>query len=180
MGTIPGRPLPGQPARRWAGPLPTQGRGMGRRTRSSPSGGKLRTWRRGPVSQQRKSGRSGGYVGEYRRSGNRPLSGGTTGTEDPNQAVPGVWQTTGRPTWGLRRARCGESRTAGSGSGPGKRAGRKTGTAPRTDFTTCSGRIEPSSCAPPRPESPVPEPVLDRIRRRPILGGLINQYEPAA
>src|SRR6185437_5055756 len=29
--------------------------GMGRRTRSSPSGGKLRTWRRGPVSQQRTS-----------------------------------------------------------------------------------------------------------------------------
>jgi putative transposase len=33
---------------------------------------------------------------------------------------------------------------------------------------------------PPRPESPVPEPVYRRIRRRPILGGLINQYEPAA
>ena len=43
---------------------------------------------------------------------------------------------TGKPTWDLRRARCGVSRTAGSGSGPGKRAGRKTGTAPRTDFTT--------------------------------------------
>jgi putative transposase len=33
---------------------------------------------------------------------------------------------------------------------------------------------------PPRPQSPVPEPVSGRIRRRPILGGLINQYEPAA
>ena len=33
---------------------------------------------------------------------------------------------------------------------------------------------------PPRPESPVPEPVSGRIRRRPVLGGLINQYEPAA
>ena len=33
---------------------------------------------------------------------------------------------------------------------------------------------------PPRPQSPVPEPVYGRIRRRPILGGLINQYEPAA
>jgi putative transposase len=32
----------------------------------------------------------------------------------------------------------------------------------------------------PRPESPVPEPVHGTIRRRPILGGLINQYEPAA
>ena len=33
---------------------------------------------------------------------------------------------------------------------------------------------------PPSPEAPVPEPVHGRIRRRPILGGLINQYEPAA
>ena len=32
---------------------------------------------------------------------------------------------------------------------------------------------------PPRPESPVPEPIHGRIRRRPVLGGLINQYEPA-
>jgi putative transposase len=33
---------------------------------------------------------------------------------------------------------------------------------------------------PPRPKSPVLEPVHGRIRRRPILGGLINQYEAAA
>ena len=33
---------------------------------------------------------------------------------------------------------------------------------------------------PPRPESPVPEPIHGKIRRRPILGGLINQYEAAA
>jgi transposase InsO family protein len=33
---------------------------------------------------------------------------------------------------------------------------------------------------PPRPKSPAPEPVHGQIRRRPILGGLINQYEPAA
>ena len=33
---------------------------------------------------------------------------------------------------------------------------------------------------PPRPESPVPEPIHGRIRCRPILGGLINHYEPAA
>jgi transposase InsO family protein len=33
---------------------------------------------------------------------------------------------------------------------------------------------------PPRPQAPVPEPVYGRIRRRPILGGLINEYEPAA
>jgi putative transposase len=33
---------------------------------------------------------------------------------------------------------------------------------------------------PPRPDAPVPEPIRGRIRRRPILGGLINQYEAAA
>jgi putative transposase len=33
---------------------------------------------------------------------------------------------------------------------------------------------------PPRPESPIPEPIHGRIRRRPVLGGVINQYEPAA
>jgi hypothetical protein len=33
---------------------------------------------------------------------------------------------------------------------------------------------------PPRPTSPVPEPVHGRIPRRPILGGLLNEYETAA
>jgi putative transposase len=33
---------------------------------------------------------------------------------------------------------------------------------------------------PPCPESPVPEPVHAAIRRRPVLAGLINEYEPAA
>jgi putative transposase len=33
---------------------------------------------------------------------------------------------------------------------------------------------------PPRPTSPIPEPVHGRIRRRPILGGLLNEYEGAA
>ena len=33
---------------------------------------------------------------------------------------------------------------------------------------------------PPRPTSPVPQPVHGRIRRRPVLGGLINEYEVAA
>src|SRR4051812_33015272 len=32
----------------------------------------------------------------------------------------------------------------------------------------------------PRPASPVPAPVHGRIRRRPILGGLLNEYEAAA
>jgi hypothetical protein len=33
---------------------------------------------------------------------------------------------------------------------------------------------------PPHPESPVTEPVYGRIQRRLILGGLVNEYEPAA
>jgi hypothetical protein len=33
---------------------------------------------------------------------------------------------------------------------------------------------------PPRPDTPVPEPFRTGIRRRPILGGLINEYEAAA
>ena len=33
---------------------------------------------------------------------------------------------------------------------------------------------------PPRPQVPVPKPACGRIRRRPVLGGLINEYEPAA
>jgi putative transposase len=33
---------------------------------------------------------------------------------------------------------------------------------------------------PPRPEPSVPDPGHRRIRRRPVLGGLINEYEPAA
>ena len=33
---------------------------------------------------------------------------------------------------------------------------------------------------PPRPTSPVPAVVHGRIRRRPILGGLLNEYETAA
>ena len=46
------------------------------------------------------------------------------------------------------------SRTAGSGSGPGKRAGRKTGTAPRTDFTTTTGRTAHSAKPLPYDHSP--------------------------
>jgi putative transposase len=33
---------------------------------------------------------------------------------------------------------------------------------------------------PPRPDAPVPEPIRGRIQRRPILGGLITEYEVAA
>ena len=65
-----------------------------------------------------------------------------------------LYQGPVRPTWDLRRARCGESRTAGSGSGPGKRAGRKTGTAPRTDFTTLTARTGHSDSS--RPPAALP------------------------
>ena len=33
---------------------------------------------------------------------------------------------------------------------------------------------------PPRPDAAVPEPIHGRIRQRPVLGGLINEYEAAA
>jgi putative transposase len=33
---------------------------------------------------------------------------------------------------------------------------------------------------PPLPESPVSRPIYGRIRRRPVRGGLIHEYEPAA
>jgi len=33
---------------------------------------------------------------------------------------------------------------------------------------------------PPRPDHPVPDLDRQRIRRRPVLGGLINEYERAA
>ncbi|WP_306749531.1 integrase core domain-containing protein [Saccharothrix yanglingensis] len=34
--------------------------------------------------------------------------------------------------------------------------------------------------APPRPDQPIPEPGHIPVHRRPVLGGLINEYEPAA
>jgi hypothetical protein len=71
-------------------------------------------------------------------------------------------------------------RTAGSGSGPGKRAGRKTGTAPRTDFTTVTGRTAPwirlRPCALPR-RAPTD---IHEIRRRDRLGGLVHEYQQVA
>ncbi|ONI92305.1 integrase [Saccharothrix sp. ALI-22-I] len=33
---------------------------------------------------------------------------------------------------------------------------------------------------PPRPDHPIPQPSRTSVHRRPVLGGLINEYEPAA
>ncbi|WP_211269296.1 integrase core domain-containing protein [Saccharothrix syringae] len=33
---------------------------------------------------------------------------------------------------------------------------------------------------PPRPDQPIAEPGCTSIRRQPVLGGLINEYEPTA
>ena len=71
-----------------------------------------------------------------------------------NRHQTSLYQEICQTTWDLRRARCGESRTAGSGSGPGKRAGRKTGTAPRTDFTT--GTDLTDHCINVRPRAALP------------------------
>jgi hypothetical protein len=98
-----------------------------------------------------------------------------------------------------------ETGTSGSGRGRRKRSSnpeppRRRPTSPHGGFGKRSGETGRSKdrnrapdrlhnrqrphgalqLRPPRPESPVPEPIHGRIRRRPILGGLINQYEPAA
>ena len=49
---------------------------------------------------------------------------------------------------------------------------------PRT--TPCSDRIERGSCVRRARKTPVSERVYGGIRRRAVLGGLINQYELAA
>ncbi len=33
---------------------------------------------------------------------------------------------------------------------------------------------------PPRPDHPVADPCQERVKRRPVLGGLLNEYERAA
>jgi len=52
-----------------------------------------------------------------------------------------------------------------------------SGTPPNT---TGDGRIDRLRYVRPRPDAPVPELIRGRIRRRPILGGLINEYKAAA
>ena len=52
---------------------------------------------------------------------------------------------------------------------------------PSTPPTTTSGdRIDHCSYVRHARTTPVPEPIHGRIRRRPILGGLICEYEAAA
>ncbi|GAB2784406.1 hypothetical protein GCM10027073_16320 [Streptomyces chlorus] len=61
-------------------------------------------------------------------------------------------------------ARCGESRTAGAGSGPEKRPGRKAGTALRADFTHWSWTIPASTQRAGRlPRAPCPDDRADRL-----------------
>ena len=53
----------------------------------------------------------------------------------------------------------------------------RTGTRPTT---TGGGPIAAGSSARPRPDHPVADLCHERIQRRPVLGGLINEYERAA
>jgi hypothetical protein len=89
-------------------------------------------------------------------------------------------------------------RAAAAGVGPGLHSrGRAHGPAHRRcrGADHLRGRLRPErghgeECArvgpawarlrPPRPESPIPEPFHGKVRRRQVLGGLINEYEPAA
>src|SRR6186713_693743 len=43
---------------------------------------------------------------------------------------------------------------------------------------SCRQPVLAAASSPPRPESPAPEPVDGRNKRRPVLGDLISEYEP--
>ena len=116
-------------------------------------------------------GRSGGCVGEYRRSGGRPLPGGTTGTEDPNLAVPGDLSdppgTYGEPV-------------AVKDGGFGKRSG-ETGRS--KDRNRAPDRLHnahrPHRSLHQRPPTGATPPLsgaIIRPLRRNRLGGLIHEY----
>jgi hypothetical protein len=52
-------------------------------------------------------------------------------------------------------------------------------------WTTAAGRkvrprIAGRQLRPPRPDHPVADPSPEQIKRRPVLGGLISEYERAA
>ena len=160
---------PGSRSGWWAGPLPTDGRGMGRRPRSSPSTREACTWRRGPASRQ------GGYW-----DARRPL----VNTDESElalfraerrvreiQAKLHRWADHD-PQRDLWSARCPETGTAGAGGGSGKPTGGNTGRAPRADLT---GRG-----APPGPPGSVFVQVAGEIARgRWLPNCLIAQVEGA-
>ena len=137
---------PGSRSGWWAGPLPTDGRGMGRRPRSSPSTREACTWRRGPASRQ-------GGCWDARRS--------LVNTDESElalfraerrvreiQAKLHRWADHD-PQRDLWSARCPETGTAGAGGGSGKPTGGNTGRAPRADLTDpCSPRQSTSALSP--------------------------------
>jgi hypothetical protein len=78
------------------------------------------------------TGASSVAVTRYRYRGSTiPTVDPRTGSSRPRQL------TSGQDTWS---ARCAETRTSGAASGPGKRAGRKASTAPRSDSTGAERR----------------------------------------
>ena len=132
---------PGSQPGWWAGPLPTDGRGMGRRPRSSPSTREACTWRRGPASRQ-------GGCWDARRS--------LVNTDESElalfraerrvreiQAKLHRWADHD-PQRDLWSARCPETGTAGAGGGSGKPTGGNTDRAPRVDLTCATRRLESS------------------------------------
>ncbi|HWI01415.1 MAG TPA: hypothetical protein VNT27_13885, partial [Propionibacteriaceae bacterium] len=63
---------------------------------------------------------------------------------------------------------------------PRKRAGRKTDTAHRTDFTTAIGRTALGQAAPLRPLSQRTTSETNTVRRHDRLGGLLHEYHQVA
>jgi hypothetical protein len=51
---------------------------------------------------------------------------------------------------------------------------------PNTQRTATQRPHRALQLRPLRPDSPIAEPVCGAIWRRPVLGGLVNEYEPAA
>ena len=135
-------------------------------------------------------GRSGGCVGEYRRSGGRPLPGGTTGTEDPNLAVPGDLLdppgTYGEPV-AVKVAR--RVREAVRGNGPVERPEPRPGptSQPKATASSTAAASTPSGSPCPRaglrqnPASPGARRADQRLRTsslKPLVTGHGRILEP--
>ena len=95
------------------------------------------------------------------------------------------FDSTAQARTGTRCARKPERRTIGGR--PGRRGGYSPADAQCRCRRSCQQRPTRSSwrrprralqLRPPRPQAPAPEPVHGPIRRRPILGGLINDMHP--